>query len=103
MLHTDAFNKSNKRKMTKADYVKNTSMPGIFPETLDVCDFPLNLQPLLDHLLSVSTITLCSHLSSSLKIPPILSVKETRRSVSPLPLCLHQARFRHLLEPPLPV
>jgi Sec7-like guanine-nucleotide exchange factor len=36
MLHTDAFNKSNKRKMSKADYLKNTSLPGIAPEVLDV-------------------------------------------------------------------
>ncbi|KAJ3753285.1 hypothetical protein EV360DRAFT_87931 [Lentinula raphanica] len=35
MLHKDAFNKSNKRKMTKADYIKNTRMPGIAPEVLD--------------------------------------------------------------------
>lgn len=35
MLHTDAFNKSNKRKMTKADYVKNTRLPGVQPELLE--------------------------------------------------------------------
>ncbi|KAF7310669.1 Sec7 domain protein [Mycena chlorophos] len=35
MLHTDAFNKSNKRKMTKVDYVKNTRLPGVPPEVLD--------------------------------------------------------------------
>ncbi|KAF9068070.1 hypothetical protein BDP27DRAFT_1224844 [Rhodocollybia butyracea] len=35
MLHTDAFNKSNKRKMTKSDYIKNTRMPGVAPEVLD--------------------------------------------------------------------
>ncbi|EKM60968.1 uncharacterized protein PHACADRAFT_204113 [Phanerochaete carnosa HHB-10118-sp] len=35
MLHTDAFNKSNKRKMTKADYIKNTRLPGVAPEILD--------------------------------------------------------------------
>ncbi|KIK94868.1 hypothetical protein PAXRUDRAFT_141953 [Paxillus rubicundulus Ve08.2h10] len=35
MLHTDAFNKSNRRKMSKADYVKNTSLPGMIPEVLD--------------------------------------------------------------------
>ncbi|KAF9786013.1 hypothetical protein BJ322DRAFT_1107883 [Thelephora terrestris] len=35
MLHTDAFNKSNKHKMTKADYIKNTSLPGVAPEVLD--------------------------------------------------------------------
>lgn len=36
MLHTDVFNKHNKRKMTKADYMKNTSLPGVPPEVLDV-------------------------------------------------------------------
>ncbi|KAF8523156.1 hypothetical protein BU17DRAFT_44111 [Hysterangium stoloniferum] len=35
MLHTDAFNKSNKNKMTKADYVKNTKIPGVPPEILE--------------------------------------------------------------------
>ncbi|THH02851.1 hypothetical protein EW026_g56 [Hermanssonia centrifuga] len=35
MLHTDAFNKSNKRKMSKADYVKNTRLPGVPAEVLD--------------------------------------------------------------------
>ncbi|KAG5644739.1 hypothetical protein DXG03_007868 [Asterophora parasitica] len=35
MLHTDAFNKSNKRKMSKADYVKNTRLPSVAPEVLD--------------------------------------------------------------------
>lgn len=37
MLHTDAFNKSNKNKMTKAAYVKNTRLPGVQPEVLEVC------------------------------------------------------------------
>ncbi|KAK0481886.1 hypothetical protein IW261DRAFT_1472874 [Armillaria novae-zelandiae] len=31
----DAFNKSNKRKMTKADYIKNTRLPGVSSEVLD--------------------------------------------------------------------
>ncbi|CAE6419083.1 unnamed protein product [Rhizoctonia solani] len=35
MLHTDAFNKNNKNKMTKVDYVKNTRMPGLPSEVLD--------------------------------------------------------------------
>ncbi|OJA10811.1 hypothetical protein AZE42_00324 [Rhizopogon vesiculosus] len=35
MLHTDAFNKSNKRKMTKVDYLKNTAISGVIPEVLD--------------------------------------------------------------------
>lgn len=36
MLHTDAHNKSNKHKMTKAGYVKNTRLPGVQPEVLEV-------------------------------------------------------------------
>lgn len=36
MLHTDAFNPSNKRKMSKADYIKNTKLPGVPTEVLDV-------------------------------------------------------------------
>jgi hypothetical protein len=41
MLHTDAFNKSNKNKMSKADYIKNTRLDGVLPEVLDVCSFRL--------------------------------------------------------------
>lgn len=36
MLHTDAFNPSNKRKMTKEDYTKNARLPGVPIEVLDV-------------------------------------------------------------------
>nr|XP_018259729.1 uncharacterized protein I303_07797 [Kwoniella dejecticola CBS 10117]OBR81887.1 hypothetical protein I303_07797 [Kwoniella dejecticola CBS 10117] len=35
MLHTDAFNKSNKNKMTKVDYVRNTRMDGVSPIVLE--------------------------------------------------------------------
>jgi hypothetical protein len=51
MLHTDAFNKSNKRKMTKADYVKNTRLPGVPPEVLDVCRLTYINVHFPDHLL----------------------------------------------------
>jgi hypothetical protein len=34
MLHTDAFNKNNKRKMQKQDYIKNTSGQGISDDIL---------------------------------------------------------------------
>ena len=36
MLHTDAFNKSNKRKMTRAAYVKNARLPGVASDVLEV-------------------------------------------------------------------
>lgn len=36
ILHTDVFNKNNKRKMQKADYLKNTQDEGIFNEILEV-------------------------------------------------------------------
>jgi hypothetical protein len=34
MLHTDAFNKNNKRKMQKQDYIKNTSGQGLSDDIL---------------------------------------------------------------------
>lgn len=35
MLHTDAFNRHNKNKMTKADYVRNTRLDGVPPPVLE--------------------------------------------------------------------
>lgn len=35
ILHTDVFNKNNKRKMQKPDYLKNTGGEGIFDEILE--------------------------------------------------------------------
>ncbi|WVR08533.1 hypothetical protein IAU60_005588 [Kwoniella sp. DSM 27419] len=35
MLHTDAFNKHNKNKMTKPDYVRNTRLDGVSPLVLE--------------------------------------------------------------------
>lgn len=35
ILHTDAFNKNNKRKMQKPDYLKNTGGEGVFDEILE--------------------------------------------------------------------
>ncbi|CAG8699361.1 10261_t:CDS:10, partial [Rhizophagus irregularis] len=36
MLHTDAFNKNVKRKMSKEDFVKNTRIDGVPPEILEI-------------------------------------------------------------------
>lgn len=36
MLHTDAFNRHNKNKMTKADYVRNTRLDGVHATVLEV-------------------------------------------------------------------
>ncbi|KAJ0117664.1 protein transport protein sec73 [Diaporthe amygdali] len=36
ILHTDVFNKNNKHKMQKPDYIKNTKGEGIFDEVLEV-------------------------------------------------------------------
>lgn len=40
MLHTDAFNKSNKKKMTRAAYVKNTKVDGVSTILLEVSLYP---------------------------------------------------------------
>lgn len=65
MLHTDAFNKSNKRKMTKADYIKNTRLPGVGTEVLDVSRPQRTIPQLICILTSAFTIIL-SLLHSSL-------------------------------------
>src|SRR5690606_35546497 len=36
ILHTDVFNKNNKRKMQKADYLKNAGGEGVFDDILEV-------------------------------------------------------------------
>lgn len=36
MLHTDAFNRNAKNKMSKADYVRNTSSSRVPVEILEV-------------------------------------------------------------------
>lgn len=62
MLHTDAFNKSNKNKMTKAGYIKNTRLPGVQPEVLDVRDKAYkNAQKIDPCSFSVSTTTSYLH------------------------------------------
>src|SRR5947199_2657218 len=35
ILHTDVFNKNNKRKMQKQDYVKNSRIEGVSEEILE--------------------------------------------------------------------
>lgn len=34
-IDTDAYNKSNKNKMTKPDYIKNTGLDGVSSELLE--------------------------------------------------------------------
>ncbi|KAI5452190.1 hypothetical protein NCC49_001125 [Naganishia albida] len=36
MLHTDVYNRNNKQKMTKAEYVRNTRLEGVSPAVLEV-------------------------------------------------------------------
>lgn len=91
MLHTDAFNKSNKNKMTKADYVKNAKLPGIPTEVLEVTLKQVTYTLTLT-LFSAFLITLFLHLLSLLRILKI-SLARTRGTkdhdliVVVLPLC----------------
>lgn len=36
MLHTDVYNRNNRHKMTRADYVRNTRLDGVSPAVLEV-------------------------------------------------------------------
>ncbi|CAJ0921985.1 17896_t:CDS:10 [Entrophospora sp. SA101] len=51
MLHTDAFNKSVKRKMTKEDFIKNTRIDGVAPEILE--KIPTEFKPSIHTLVPV--------------------------------------------------
>lgn len=44
MLHTDHFNKANKRKMSRVDYIRNTRIDGVREELLGVRS-PIDQQP----------------------------------------------------------
>ena len=63
MLHTDFFNKNNKHKMQKADYVKNTSRAidkdGISTDILEVRLIIINHRSI--YLLTVLQVLLCQH------------------------------------------
>lgn len=75
MLHTDAFNKSNKRKMTKPDYIKNTRLPGVPSEVLDVSGpLPFNCTRLTNFDISAFMTISYSLPSFSLRIPWTLMV-----------------------------
>lgn len=47
ILHTDVFNKNNKRKMSKADYLKNTGGQGIFDDILECFYDNINYTPFI--------------------------------------------------------
>lgn len=68
MLHTDFFNKSNRRKMTKADYIKNTKLVGVPMDVLDVWSFNSIKLFILMPDSSISTTISSSLLSSLSKI-----------------------------------
>jgi Sec7-like guanine-nucleotide exchange factor len=47
MLHTDAFNKHNKNKMSKADYVRNTRIDGVTADFLEYLYDNITHQPFI--------------------------------------------------------
>jgi hypothetical protein len=76
MLHTDAFNKNNRNKMTKADYVKNTRLPGVLPEMLEVRGQIFRPRSKIDFDLSISLTISLLHRLSLLKTQWTSTVKE---------------------------
>jgi len=72
MLHTDAFNRHNKNKMTKADYVRNTRMDGVSPLVLEVGRVVQNRSRLI---------------SGLLRQHHLYPVRVHRRRVGPSPVC----------------
>lgn len=94
MLHTDAFNRNNKNKMTKADYVRNTGLDGVPASVLEVSF--VGRRSLMFRL---STTTSPSRPLFSLRTTP--SFKETQAPQKRHPAQLLRL-LRPLREPPRP-
>jgi hypothetical protein len=96
MLHTDAFNKSNKRKMTKADYIKNVKPLGIAAEVLDVSFINGTVFPplLIACNASASLTTSCLRHSFLLKILLTSTVSGDRFKRTPRLACCPSVPFR---------
>ncbi|KAJ3544942.1 hypothetical protein NMY22_g2621 [Coprinellus aureogranulatus] len=76
MLHTDAFNPSNRSKMTKADYVKNTSLAGLPTEALGCYYDNIVFAPFI-------FIEDALDINGQVGLAPDISTKQTRGPSSP--------------------
>lgn len=89
ILHTDVFNKNNKYKMQKADYLKNTRGEGIFDDVLECFYDNINYTPFI-HL--EDDVHANGDRSGSLRL-------KKKSSVFPVTIAEPNRRSRDLLDP----
>lgn len=88
ILHTDVFNKNNKYKMQKADYLKNTRGEGIFDDVLECFYDNISYTPFIHLEEDVST---NSDRAGSIKLK--------KKSVFPTAMAEPTKRSKDLLDP----
>ncbi|RIA97725.1 hypothetical protein C1645_751849 [Glomus cerebriforme] len=83
MLHTDAFNKSVKRKMTKEEFVKNTRIDGVPPEILEILYDNITFTQFIyaDDDIDVNGQTMLESQADHKQLRIFSSAKERRRSM----------------------
>ncbi|KAI1420489.1 hypothetical protein F5Y12DRAFT_113522 [Xylaria sp. FL1777] len=88
ILHTDVFNKNNKYKMQKADYLKNTRGEGIFDDVLECFYDNISYTPFI-------------HLEDDVHTngDRVGSLKLKKKSVFPTAIAEPTRRSRDLLDP----
>ncbi|KAG9231295.1 hypothetical protein BJ875DRAFT_498433 [Amylocarpus encephaloides] len=81
ILHTDVFNKNNKHKMQKPDYLKNTSGEGIFDEILESFYDNISYTPFIhvEDDLDINGERIIQHKTKKKSIFPRANVDPTKR------------------------
>ncbi|KIW02528.1 uncharacterized protein PV09_06326 [Verruconis gallopava] len=102
LLHSDAFNKSNKRKMTKQDYVRNSSTEGVSDDALECFYDNILYTPFIRVEDDIDIKTMSSRKSKKTQRVIKQAVEQTKTTKEPLdPYTLIFENKLDILRPPL--
>jgi hypothetical protein len=102
LLHSDAFNKSNKRKMAKQDYVKNSSTEGVSDDVLECFYDNILYTPFIRVEDDIDIKTMSSRKSRKTQRVIKQAVEQTKATKEPLdPYTLIFENKLEILRPPL--
>lgn len=102
LLHSDAFNKSNKRKMSRHDYVRNSSTDGVAADVLECFYDNILYTPFIRVEDDIDITTLSSRKSRKTKRVLDKAVESTKATKEPLdPYTLIFENKLDILRPPL--
>jgi hypothetical protein len=102
LLHSDAFNKSNKRKMAKQDYVRNSSTDGVADDVLECFYDNILYTPFIRVEDDIDIKTMSSRKSRKTQRVINKAVEQTKTTKEPLdPYTLIFENKLEILRPPL--